>query len=209
MDIFLLAMLWTLWCSLHSLLISRSFTARMQDILGKKFAYYRLAYNTFSLLTLLPVVIYQLSLSEEIIFSWPGPWILVKFAMFLASFVLFYGGYRVFDMHYVLGIKQVHEMREDKKVDAMDFNFAGILEYVRHPWYSGAILLVWAFGSISDVSLVTKILLTAYIIIGTFLEEKKLVQEIGEPYLEYRKRVSMLIPWKKGQLTSLWKKISN
>jgi protein-S-isoprenylcysteine O-methyltransferase Ste14 len=143
------------------------------------------------------VVIYQQSLSEEIIFSWPGLWNLLKFSMYLASFVLFYGGYRVFDMRYVLGIKQVHEMREGKKTEVMDFNTAGILEYVRHPWYSGAILLVWAFGSISDVSLVTKIILTAYIIIGTSLEEKKLIHEIGEPYLEYRKRVPMLIPWKK------------
>ncbi len=104
----------------------------------------------------------------------------------------------MYDMRYVLGTKQVQEMREGKKVEPMDFNSAGILEYVRHPWYSGAILLVWSFGPISDVSLVTNIILTAYIIIGTFLEEKKLIFEIGEPYLQYRKRVPMLLPWKKG-----------
>ena len=170
----------------------------MKDTLGIKFAYYRLVYNTFSFLTLLPVVIYQILLSEKIIFSWYGPWNVLKFAMYLASFVLFYGGYRVFDMLYVLGIKQVHQMQEGKKIEAMDFNTSGVLEYVRHPWYSGAILFVWAFGPISDVSLVSKIILTAYIIIGTFLEEKKLIHEIGEPYLEYCKRVPMLIPWKKG-----------
>ncbi len=198
MDKLQLAILWALWCSLHSLLISRSFTARMKEIWGVKFAYYRLAFNAFSLLTLIPVLLYKELLPEEIIFSWPGPWKILQFGMFLASFILFYGGYRVFDMRYVLGTKQVHEMREGKKAEAMDFSSAGILEYVRHPWYSGAILLVWAFGSISDVSLVTNIILTAYIIIGTFLEEKKLIFEIGEPYLQYRKRVPMLIPWKKG-----------
>ena len=197
-SIYILAFLWILWCSLHSLLISSFFITRMKDIWGKKFAYYRLAFNTFSLLTLIPVVLYKQLLPEEIFFSWPGPWNILKLGMYLVSFVLFYGGYRVFDMHYVLGTKQVHEMREGKEIEAMDFNTAGILEYVRHPWYSGAILLVWAFGHISDVSLVTKIILTAYIIIGTVLEEKKLVHEIGKPYLEYRKRVPMLIPWKKG-----------
>ena len=168
----------------------------MKDIWGIKFGYYRLAFNAFSLLTLVPVVIYQQFLSEEIIFSWPGPWNILKFAMYLASFVLIYGGYRVYDMRYVLGTKQLREMRKGKKTEAMKFNYTGILEYVRHPWYSGAILLVWAFGPISDVSLVSKTVLTAYIIIGSFLEEKKLIHEIGEPYLEYRKRVSMLIPWK-------------
>lgn len=198
MDKLQLSILWILWCSLHSLLISRFFITKMKNILGIKFAYYRLAFNAFSLLTLIPVVIYQQLLSEGIIFSWPGSWNLLKFGMYLASFVLFYGGYRVFDMRYVLGTKQVDEMREGKKVDAMDFYTTGILEYVRHPWYSGSILLVWAFGSISDVSLVSKIILTAYLIFGTFLEEKKLIHEIGEPYLAYRRRVPMLIPWKKG-----------
>ena len=197
-SIYILALLWILWCSMHSLLISNFFIARMKEIWGKKFAYYRLAFNTFSLLTLIPVVFYKQLLAEEIIFSWPGPWKILKFGMYLASFALFYGGYRVFDMHYVLGTKQVHEMQEGKEIEVMDFNSASILEYVRHPWYSGAILLVWAFGPISDVTLVTNIILTAYLIIGTFLEEKKLIQEIGEPYLEYRKRVPMLIPWKKG-----------
>ena len=198
MDKLQLAILWILWCSLHSLLISRFFITKMKNILGIKFAYYRLAFNAFSLLTLIPVVIYQQLLSEGIIFSWPGSWNMLKFGMYLASFVLFYGGYRVFDMPYVLGTKQVNEMRENKKVDAMDFYTTGILEYVRHPWYSGSIILVWAFGSISDVSLVSKIILTAYLIIGTFLEEKKLVHEIGEPYLAYRKKVPMFIPWKRA-----------
>jgi len=41
------------------------------------------------------------------------------------------------------------------------------------------------------------VVLTVYIIIGTLLEEKKLIAEIGQPYLIYRSRVPMLIPWKK------------
>ena len=194
----ILALVWAFWCSMHSLLISRSFTARMKEIWGIKFAYYRLAYNSFSILTLIPVVVYQQLLDEKMIFSWSGPWLLLKFGMYLASFVFFYGGYLVFDMQYVLGLKQIDEMRGGRKIEAMNFNTTGILEYVRHPWYSGAILLVWAFGPISDVSLVSKIILTAYLIIGTFLEEKKLIREIGEPYLAYRKKVPMLIPWKKN-----------
>jgi protein-S-isoprenylcysteine O-methyltransferase Ste14 len=195
---FQLAILWILWCSLHSLLISSFFLARVRRLWKEKIAYYRLTYNAFSLFTLIPVVIYQQLLAEKIIFPWPGPWYILKSVMYLVSLGLFCGGYLVFDLRYVLGIKQIDEMREGGKTEPMEFNTTGILEYVRHPWYSGAILLVWAFGPISDVSLVSKIILTAYIIIGTFLEENKLIREIGEPYLEYRKRVPMFIPWKKG-----------
>ena len=80
----------------------------------------------------------------------------------------------------------------------MDFTTEGILAYVRHPWYSGAILLVWAFAEVTDVSLVSKAILTVYIIAGAMLEEQKLIHEIGEPYVAYRKKVPMFIPWKKG-----------
>jgi len=200
MDKFQLAILWILWCSLHSLLISSFFLARMRGLWQEKIAYYRLTYNAFSLFTLIPVVFYQQLLAEKIIFSWSGSWLVLKFGMYLASFILFYAGYRVFDLRYVLGIKQIDEMRQGRNTEPMEFNTTGILEYVRHPWYSVAILLVWAFGPISDVSLVSKIILTAYIIIGTFLEENKLIRELGEPYLEYRKRVPMFIPWKKAKL---------
>jgi protein-S-isoprenylcysteine O-methyltransferase Ste14 len=196
--IYILAFLWALWCCLHSLLISRSFTGRMKVLLGANYAYYRLSYNIFSLLSLFPVVLYQSGIQEKIIFVWPWPWNLVKIAMYLAAFLLFYGGYRTYDMKYVLGMKQLQEKRVDTIQKKAAFKTSGILEYVRHPWYMAAILLVWAFGPVSDVSLVSKIILTAYIIIGTFLEEKKLIKEIGPPYLEYRKRVSKFIPWKRG-----------
>jgi len=41
--------------------------------------------------------------------------------------------------------------------------------------------------------------LTAYIIIGTRLEEKKLVLEFGESYTKYQHEVPMLIPFTKAK----------
>lgn len=198
-SIYILAFLWTLWCCLHSLLISRSVIGRMKGLLGAKYAYYRLSYNVFSLLALLPVVLYQLQLQENVVFSWPWPWNLVKIAMYLAAFALFYGGYRAYDIQYVLGIKQLQDMRQGNIQKTTAFRTSGILGYVRHPWYSAAILLVWAFGALTDVSLVSKTILTVYILIGTQLEERKLVCEIGESYVEYRRQVPMLVPWKKSK----------
>jgi protein-S-isoprenylcysteine O-methyltransferase Ste14 len=96
----------------------------------------------------------------------------------------------------MLGIKQVQQMRHGNGTDTMEFTSEGILGYVRHPWYSGAILLVCAFGDVTDVSLVSKTVLTVYIIFGAFLEEQKLIHEIGEPYRLYRTKVPMFIPWK-------------
>jgi len=182
---------------MHSLLISRSVVSFFKGILQQRFAYYRLYYNIFSFITLLPILKYQFSLSEIVFWDWPGFWLLLKIALYITAFIMFYGGYRVYDMHYVLGLKQIREFSEEAQTEPIPFRTSGLLEYIRHPWYSGGILLVWGFGYISDVSLVIKVILTAYFIIGTKLEEKKLVAEIGEPYRQYCRRVPMLIPWKK------------
>ena len=196
-QIAILSVLWVCWCTLHSLLISRGVTAFFKAELKERFAYYRLFYNVFSFITLLPVLMYHFSLPEVIIWDWPGFWQLLKIAMYVAAFILFYGGYRNYDMDYVMGLKQIREFSEEADSEPIPFKTSGILEYVRHPWYSGGILLVWSIGYISDVSLIVKVILTAYFIIGTKLEEQKLIAEIGEPYEQYCQRVPMLIPWKK------------
>jgi protein-S-isoprenylcysteine O-methyltransferase Ste14 len=56
-------------------------------------------------------------------------------------------------------------------------------------------MIIWARGL--DVSaLITNIILTAYFIVGTVLEERKLLLEYGEAYRRYQKQVSMLVPFK-------------
>jgi protein-S-isoprenylcysteine O-methyltransferase Ste14 len=47
------------------------------------------------------------------------------------------------------------------------------------------------------IDIIVNTLLTIYIIIGTILEERKLVLEFGEAYVKYQKEVPMLIPFSK------------
>jgi hypothetical protein len=196
-QIIVLSGLWIAWCTMHSLLISQWIVAWARNYLKDRYAYYRLLFNLFSLLTLIPILMYQFILDESILFDWPGAWKLLKMIMYLSAFVLFYGGYRVYDSQYVLGFKQIREFLHGSRQESMPFKTSGVLQYVRHPWYSGGIILIWAFGKISDVSLTMKVILTAYFIIGTILEERKLIAEIGEPYRQYCRRVPMMIPWRK------------
>jgi protein-S-isoprenylcysteine O-methyltransferase Ste14 len=110
--------------------------------------------------------------------------------------LLFYLGARHYDVRLVLGIKQIREGTSNKLItDTDELDTSGVLGITRHPWYLAAILLIWARHL--DVSAIfVNIILTFYLIVGTYLEEKKLIGEFGEKYVTYQKRVSMLIPYK-------------
>jgi protein-S-isoprenylcysteine O-methyltransferase Ste14 len=66
---------------------------------------------------------------------------------------------------------------------------------IRHPWYAGLILLLWA-RDLDIAGLIVSGVLTVYIFVGTLLEERKLVHEFGDAYREYQRRVSMFVPIK-------------
>ena len=74
-------------------------------------------------------------------------------------------------------------------------DISGILSVIRHPWYTASILIIWTRHL--DVSaLIVNLILTLYLIIGTYLEEQKLIDELGDEYRLYQKNVSMLFPFK-------------
>ncbi len=190
----LLATLWLCWCSLHSLLITDAATRLVQQKGGFLQGAYRLLYVLFAFLSLAPVLRYQLSLEQHLIFSWHGPWRIVQAVLLLYSAIMFYGGKQVYDTSFFLGIRQWQDYRKNTKATELPFTSKGILGHVRHPWYSGSFTLLWGMGSLTDVTLLVRIILSLYLIVGTLLEERKLNRLLGTPYRQYCKEVPMLIP---------------
>ncbi|MBC8318025.1 MAG: hypothetical protein H8E41_08965 [Desulfobulbaceae bacterium] len=155
---------------------------------------YRLFYSLFSLATLAVVVSCQFSQKQVVLFSWSGWWLLPQVVLYVYGLYMFSVGWRRYDLSFFLGIRQADMFFTGKLLPPRIFS-QDARGGVRHPWYSGGIALVWAFGVITDVTLASKIVLTCYFVIGSFLEERKLRIEIGEPYEEYCRRVPMLFPW--------------
>ncbi len=191
-----LALLWICWCILHSLLI----TGRLNEWLQKKGGFlqgsYRIIYIVFSCLTLISVLWYQYSLPQQLIFAWSGWWRIMQAGLLLYGLITFYAGKQVYDMDYFLGLSQWQNYCRGVEAQPLPFVSRGVLSYVRHPWYSGGLAFLWALGPLTDVSLTVRGILTVYVVVGTLLEEKKLVRELGASYREYCRKVPMLIPWK-------------
>jgi protein-S-isoprenylcysteine O-methyltransferase Ste14 len=189
-------LLWILWCVLHSTLIATVVTDYIKKRFGEQFRFYRLFYNTLSLVTLIPLMYYSVSIRQAPVFRWGGHLIFVKYLLLVTSIFLFVAGGRHYSMSHFLGIHQIKTGRVNRALSEYDtFDTSGILSVIRHPWYAAGIIGLWA----SDISLLTfliNIVISAYFVIGTILEERKLLLEFGAKYREYQKNVSMFIPYK-------------
>jgi protein-S-isoprenylcysteine O-methyltransferase Ste14 len=193
-----IALIWVLWGFLHSFLTCRWWTNRLSSLVGKRLfsGWYRTFFVFISLGTLMPVLFYQYSLEQRILFSWPRWWFAVQGVLYMYGLYMFYAGLKRYDILFFVGIRQLKAYLSGAAIPRAVFTSDGI-GGVRHPWYSGGIALVWAFGPITDVSLASKIVISCYFIIGAFLEERKLMADIGRPYEEYRRRLPMLFPWRR------------
>jgi len=63
----------------------------------------------------------------------------------------------------------------------------GLYRWVRHPLYTAGLLFIWLIPVMTANLLALNIGLTIYLITGALFEERKLVREFGEAYIEYRK----------------------
>ena len=192
----ILSLLLIAWCSLHSAMISASVIDFFKNHFGPRFRFYRLFFNLIAILTLIPVALFANSIRTQAIFHWNGYMRIGQVLVLVIAFLLFFLGGLNYDVRQFLGIKQIKKGTSNKAITASgELDTSGVLGITRHPWYLATILLIWARQLEVSVILVN-IILTSYLIVGTYLEEKKLVREFGEKYLIYQKRVSMLIPYK-------------
>ena len=192
----MLAVLWIIWCALHSGMISVTATGYLKRWLGTRFRIYRLIFNLVALVTVIPVMVYEQWLRGPMLFRWEGVLILFQVILLISALLLFLAGARHYDLLQFSGLRQLKTgSSHNALTETGELDTTGVLDITRHPWYLGGILIIWT-RDIDLSALVTNIILTLYFIVGTILEERKLLIEYGENYRRYQRKVSMLIPLK-------------
>jgi len=191
-----LVILWITWCALHSTLVSLAVTESLRKRFPNGFRFYRIFYNLFALVTLLPVLFYTFLLRREPIVAWEGPWRIVPILLITVALFYFAGGARRYDFRQFLGLRQLKDEKACSVLtDDCSLDTSGVLSIVRHPWYSGGILVVWA-RPLDMAAILTNLVVCGYFVVGAILEERKLMAQFGQQYADYQKRVSMLFPIK-------------
>ncbi len=92
----------------------------------------------------------------------------------------------------MLGLRQV-ELQEN--YTDLGFRTPSLYKFTRHPIMLGFLIAFWATPRMTLGHLLFAAFHTAYVLMAIQLEERNLREYYGEVYENYRRRVSMLIPW--------------
>ena len=187
------AMLWTIYLILHSALASGTVKEKARNSLGLGSRGYRLFYSVVSSVGILYIFYEMLILPSQILFSPPG-WMKYT-SMVMASWgvIILVVSFRHLSGLAFLGLKS-----EEKTGLVTE----GLHGYMRHPIYTGTILILVGMFLYhpTDLILVSDLIIFIYLPFGIMWEEQKLIEEFGDSYLEYKKQVPSLIPrpfWKR------------
>ncbi len=180
---------------IHSALASnaaKAFAARLVGQIACQ-RYYRLFFVLAAVITTLPVLTLVPLLPDRAIYRIPAPWVYLTISIqVLAAIALLVGVLQTGAMPF-LGLKQI--LAPDPAGAAPEkLVISGLYRWVRHPLYTAALLFLWFAPVMSWNLLALNIGFSTYLLVGTIFEERKLVEQFGEAYQQYRKRTPRIIP---------------
>lgn len=195
-DTALLGLAWLGYFAMHSTLASLRTKNWVALHYPERMPFYRLGYNILAGLLLLPVIWLMVRNPGPPLWAWHGLGAWLANGLALAALLGFMSTLKYYDTQEFLGLRQwrSHTRRVE---DQAGFHLSPFHRHVRHPWYSLALVMIWT-QDMNAAMLTTGVMITAYFIIGSRLEEEKLVACHGDVYRRYMERVPGLIPlpWK-------------
>ena len=187
-----LAILWIIYCLLHSLMASERFKGIAQRRMKKDFKLFRLFYNLFAAISFIGIVFYQSTMQSKLLFK---P-VIFSITVGIIIGVIGITIMAICIVKYFRGLSGIFTVSEKKPGEALIIS--GIHQWIRHPLYFGTFLFIWG-GWIAYPLLslfISNCIITVYTLVGIRLEEKKLIAEYGEVYKTYQQNVPMIIPGK-------------
>ncbi len=154
---------------------------------------YRLLYNALAVVLLAPPLLLTYLTPGEPLLVWEGPWRLVALLMALAGVAGFVWSLKYYDMEEFLGLRQWRQRHAEEAEERPELVISPLHRWVRHPWYSCALLLIWS-RDMNTPMVASAVAMSLYFAIGAWFEERKLLRLHGRAYAEYRRRVPAFLP---------------
>ncbi len=197
-DVIIIILLFALFGITHTYLASiktkKIFVYHFKELLP----FYRLFYNVVSLVSLW--MIYEYSPRPNVIvYDLKAPFDILILVPQFAALIGFIWTLKYFSSKEFLGINQiVRWYKKNYNFEELDeqltLRIEGPYRYSRHPLYFFSIVFL-VFRPVMDLFYLTALIcIILYFYIGSFYEEKKLVEVFGEEYKEYKKYVPSIFP---------------
>lgn len=177
----------------HSIMLRKGFRARLLTCIPHP--YYGPFFAVSSGIALF-ILLLAWQQSPVMVFSAEGILRLAFRVLFLVSVAGFTWGTRALNAFDPFGAKTLLLHAANRQPRVLPLTIEGPYKFVRHPLYFFSLMMIWSSPDISADRLLFNLLWTAWIFLGTWLEEIDLVEDFGETYRDYQKSVPMLLPFK-------------
>lgn len=179
--------------TIHSLLAANCTKRMVRRWTGERVyqRFYRLFFNLAAGVTLLPALALVLLSPDALIYRIRLPWLALSGALQLLAVAALLAGLLQTGVANFLGLEQLLGLKGEPSHGLVR---GGLYRYVRHPLYAFSLALIWLTPVMTWNVLGFNIGATLYLTIGSFIEERKLLQEFGPQYAEYRRRTPMFLP---------------
>lgn len=157
---------------------------------------YRLAYNFLAVLLLIPALWFMQQNPGALIWQWSGlaGWLMK--GLTVTAVLGFIWSLKSYDNMVFLGWTQWRNRHSESNAPEQ-LQISTLHRFVRHPWYFFLLVILWT-QDLHFTQLIVYCLISAYLLIGSRIEERKLITHYGEAYQEYCRQVPGLfpLPWR-------------
>lgn len=178
-----------LFALLHSVLAARSVKSRVQAA-GVSPRAYRLAYTVVAVIAAALWLGFVRRLPDTPLYDLEGAGRWALHGVQLIGLWVFWMSLRPIDGRAFLGLKPFAGGVEP-------FTESGVYRYLRHPMYTGVMLIIFAMPTQTMNRLNLFLFIAAYFAAGSRLEEQRMAAEHPE-YEDYRRRVPAFLPRTNG-----------
>ncbi|MCZ2115828.1 MAG: isoprenylcysteine carboxylmethyltransferase family protein [Anaerolineae bacterium] len=192
-----------LWSVFHSLMAGVAAKTWFQDTFGERTyrGLYRLLFNIIAGWTLLPILYLLATRAPNgLLWSVPMPYRLINYTV---QFIGVLGALMSLwqtDVWRFMGLRQIVRFLHGEADPEPPSRFidTGTYKVVRHPLYFFSLLILWANPVMSWLAFIASGWATIYFIVGSYLEERRLLAKFGDPYRRYQAQVPRFIPLLRG-----------
>ena len=180
-----------LYGAIHSIMAATSFKQLVTQVFGASAKrYYRLMFSVFSAILLLPVLALPVLIPDRTLYTITSPFVYLTGAMQVLSVgLLVYSVLQTGALQFI-GLPQALGLNTTDRL-----NTGGLYRFVRHPLYTFSILFLWLTPIMTRNLALLYGSFTLYFLVGAVFEERKLLEQFGETYRQYRDKTPFIIPF--------------